>query len=297
MSSFISRFGGNMATRQTGLAALKRAFGSGLTINNVRDQLAREGVTPGPAGMSYLTARSPSAFVSKYGGNTDTMRMSGLNGLKRAAEDLGTLNKVRQAASSQGISWGPAAQQFFQSRGDDKFISQYGGNIETFDSSGMAAVNRALAAGLSPQDISERGVAENITWGPEAANFLKADKDNRDRLTGLSNQLTQQQQANEDLVAKFAGIEDDYKKDLAGLNSTISDLQKSYADQQSKYIDQLQKANNTYNPTTSVGTSAGLGGFSPNSKGTPMSIKQQGTGRFNRDNRRRNTLNINNINV
>ena len=246
---------------------------------------------------TYLNARPSNAFVSMYGGNADTMRNSGLASLRRAADDLGTLNQVRQTASSQGISWGPAAQQFFNTRGEDKFISQYGGNLDTFANSGMASVNRALAAGLSPQDIEQRGIAENISWGTEAANFLNADRTNRERITNLSNQLTQQQQAKEDLVNQFAGIEEGYRSDLAGLNSTISDLQSSYSDQQASYIEQLRKANNSYNPRTSVGTSAGLGGFSPNNQGTPMSIKQQGTGRFNRDNRRRNTLNITNLNV
>ena len=47
MSSFISRYGGNMGARASGLASLQRALADGMTINSVRDLTAREGVTFG----------------------------------------------------------------------------------------------------------------------------------------------------------------------------------------------------------------------------------------------------------
>jgi len=297
MSNFIARYGGDMNTRSSGLASLNRALSSGLTLNQIRDQTAREGVNFGTRARQFLDARPSNLFISQYGGDAQGMRNSGLASIRRATEAGMTLNEIRNRASSEGIGWGSGAQAYFAARPESAFISQYGGNEETFMNSGINSVNRALAAGLSPEDIENRGRAENITWGEKAAAFLNSDKLNRDRIGSLTSQLDQQTKANEDLVKKFDGIEAGYKSDLAGLNSTISDLQKSYSDQQASYIEQLRKANNSYNPRTSVGTSAGLGGFSPNSQGTPMSIKQQGTGRFNRDNRRRNTLNITNLNV
>ena len=279
MSSFISRFGGNMDARASGLKSLNRALDSGYTLNQIRDQTAREGVTFGYRAQDFLNARPSNLFISKYGGDEQSMRMSGLKSIDRALNDGLTLNQIRNMTSSQGVGWGSGAQAYFAARPESAFISQYGGNEATFANSGLEAVNRALAAGLSPQDIEERGKAENISWGERAAAFLNTDRTNRDRITGLSNQLTQQQKANEDLVNKYDGLESQFKADLSKLN------------------DQLYKANNSYNTPSNIGTSAGLGGFSPNSTGTPMSIKQQGTGRFNRDNRRRNTLNITNLNV
>jgi len=286
-----------------GHADFRENAARGLTIRQMKQFLdgnmnrLRDNNLPGRGGIYDQISRGANTFVGKYGGNVDTLRNSGMRGINNALAEGMTLNEIRNAARSEGVSWGSGAQQYFSSRPESAFISQYGGNAETFRNSGISAVNRALAAGLSPEDIENRGRAENISWGEKAAAFLNSDKLNRDRIGTLTSQLDQQTRANQDLIKKFDGIEAGYKSDLAGLNSTINNLQTSYADQQADYIEQLRKANNSYNPRTSVGTSAGLGGFSPNSQGTPMSIKQQGTGRFNRDNRRRNTLNITNLNV
>lgn len=116
MSSFISRFGGDMAARASGKAAIERALNSGMTINEVRNLASREGVNFGPAAQQFLNSRSANSFVSKYGGNYNTMRNSGMQSVNRAMASGMSWEQVQQAAQREGISWGEKAQSYFSSQ-------------------------------------------------------------------------------------------------------------------------------------------------------------------------------------
>ena len=293
-SSFISRFGGNSATGQSGMGSLDRALAAGLSASEIN----RMGVRFGPAATAKL-AQLNNTFIGQYGGNHST-NQTGLGSLNRALGSGLTIKDIARMRDSQGFSFGPAAQAEFDARTPrpGSFIDQYGGDAKA-NASGLASVNRAVAAGSTLSDIEQRGIAEGVAWGPAAQSAFAsnnanikligdlekklADQDAASQLqiSGLNDKLTQQTKANETLLTKFGDLESTYTQSVNALRSD------------------LNKAQNSYNKTTDLGISSSLGGFNPSSQGTPLSVRQMGTSRFNRKNRDKlqNQLKISNINI
>tara|TARA_A100001201_G_scaffold55483_1_gene53922 strand:- start:278 stop:937 length:660 start_codon:yes stop_codon:yes gene_type:complete len=115
MSSFIARFGGNTQTMaHTGMASVNRALAAGMTINQIRDQLAREGVQPGSAAASFLASRPASSFISQYGGNASTFAHSGLSSVNRAIAAGMSIKQIQDQAAREGVTFGPSAQSFLR---------------------------------------------------------------------------------------------------------------------------------------------------------------------------------------
>ena len=131
-----------------------------------------------------------SNFIRTYGGNTATMRHSGLAAIRRALDAGLTLNQIRNQASREGVSFGSGAQEFLSARPSSSFISQYGGNEETFAHSGLEAVRRAEQAGLSISDIRNRASQEGISFGTGAQNYFST----YDQQQQQQQQIQQQQQ-------------------------------------------------------------------------------------------------------
>lgn len=117
-----------------------------------------------------------SEFIRKYGGNIQTMRHSGMQGIENALAAGLTINQIRDQAAREGISFGTKAQDFLAARSPTSFIAQYGGNEATMRHSGMEAVSRALAAGLTPADIDKRAAEEGISFGTTAASYLTSQR-------------------------------------------------------------------------------------------------------------------------
>ena len=125
MSNFINMFGGNKDTmRHSGLTSLRRALDYGLTINQIRDQVAREGVSFGPRAQEYLDARSPNTFISQYGGNEDTMANSGMQSVSRAMAAGLTPAEIDERARQEGISFGTNARSFLDTQARQKAESE-----------------------------------------------------------------------------------------------------------------------------------------------------------------------------
>jgi len=121
MSNFINMFGGNKSTMShSGLTSLKRALDHGMTINQIRDQVAREGVSFGPRAQDYLNARSPNTFISQYGGNEDTMSHSGMQSVSRAMSSGLSASQIDEQARREGISFGPQARSFLDTQARQK---------------------------------------------------------------------------------------------------------------------------------------------------------------------------------
>ena len=119
MSSFISRFGGNMSTRQSGKASIDKALNSGMTINEVRNLAAREGVNFGPAAQSFLNSQSSSNFISQYGGDYRS-NSSGLASVNKAEAAGMSWEDIQRQGQQQGINWGSNAQNYFSSKAAEK---------------------------------------------------------------------------------------------------------------------------------------------------------------------------------
>jgi hypothetical protein len=162
--------------RHSGMQGIRNALAAGLTVNQIREQAAREGITFGGDAQAFLADRSPTSFIAQYGGNPYTMANTGQKAIDRALESGLTINQIREQAAKEGLSFGSGAQQYLSARPETSFIAQYGGNEATMRHSGMEAVNRALVAGLTPADIDKRAAAEGISFGTNAAAFLGSQR-------------------------------------------------------------------------------------------------------------------------
>lgn len=120
MSSFIRNYGGNPAANASGLKSIQRALDAGLTVNQIRDMAAREGVSWGYRAQDFLNARGADKFVSKYGGNEDSMRNAGMQSVNRALAAGLTWQQIEQQARNEGISWGYQAQDFFKQKNEER---------------------------------------------------------------------------------------------------------------------------------------------------------------------------------
>ena len=71
-------------------------------------------------------------FIELYGGNKDTMAHSGLKAV-RAAEAAGlSIGQIQRMASSQGISFGSGAQDYFRQKEKQQFTNQIATLTNTF---------------------------------------------------------------------------------------------------------------------------------------------------------------------
>ena len=123
MASFINTFGGNKSTgKHTGMKSIQRALDAGMTINQIRNQLASEGVQTGSKATEFLAARPASSFIAQYGGNTGTMSHSGLASVARAQAAGMSISDIRNKAASEGVTFGTRAQNLF--RAEDTRVQQ-----------------------------------------------------------------------------------------------------------------------------------------------------------------------------
>tara|TARA_B100000902_G_scaffold150902_1_gene147438 strand:- start:3419 stop:3988 length:570 start_codon:yes stop_codon:yes gene_type:complete len=120
------------------------------------------------------------SFVNRYGGR-------GLGSLDRALASRMTIRDAAKASRREGFEFGPKAQSKIN-RYYNTFIGEFGGDTN-INASGLAAVQRAMAAGHSAEDVQKRGRREGVSWGPKAADYFAS--------------LTQQQQA-QDMMGLMA---------------------------------------------------------------------------------------------
>ena len=116
------------------------------------------------------------SFISDFGGNKETGKHTGLAAIRKAVASGMTINEIRSQLSREGIQTGSKATEYLAARPASSFIAQYGGNEETFANSGMQAVTRAQASGLSLAQIREQAAAEGVSFGTSAANYLQKDR-------------------------------------------------------------------------------------------------------------------------
>ena len=113
-NEFIRRFGGNSATNQSGMGSLQKALSSGLSAKDILGY----GVNFGPAAAAEL-GRLQNTFVGQYGGNHSN-NTSGLSSVHRAMDAGMSVDQIRNA----GPSFGPAAQNYFESYDTNKLLRQ-----------------------------------------------------------------------------------------------------------------------------------------------------------------------------
>lgn len=131
MSNFVRTYGGNLAANASGLKSLQRALGAGLTINQIRDQTNREGVSFGYRARDYLNARPSHLFISRFGGNEDTMSHSGLAAVQRAEAAGLSVDQIQNMARNQGVTFGYRAQNYFQTKAEEKAFADRMAQMES----------------------------------------------------------------------------------------------------------------------------------------------------------------------
>lgn len=111
------------------------------------------------------------SFINTFGGR-------GLGALNRALENNRmTIRDAAGKAQKQGFKFGELAQNKINSY-YNTHIGEFGGNTHA-NSSGLAAVKRAMATGMSADDVQNRGRRENITWGQAAQEFFDGLNDKK----------------------------------------------------------------------------------------------------------------------
>jgi DNA-binding transcriptional MerR regulator len=131
-----------------------------------------------------------SSFISRFGGNTQTMAHTGLASVNRALAAGLTINQIRDQLAREGVQPGSAAASFLASRPASSFISQYGGNASTFAHSGLSSVNRAIASGMSIKQIQDQAAREGVTFGSSAQNFFRNEQQKSQQQATLNTQLS-----------------------------------------------------------------------------------------------------------
>ena len=130
------------------------------------------------------------SFIAQFGGNAAT-NQSGMGSLNRALDAGLSARDI----NAYGVNFGPAAAAEL-ARLSNTFIGKYGGNHRT-NQAGLASLNRALAAGMTIQQIQQ----ENINWGQAAKDKLFPRNEKADRY-----------------IQKFGGIEETGQAGLGSLD-------------------------------------------------------------------------------
>ena len=161
--SFIEQFGGNKETgRNTGLAAVRKAVESGMTINEIRSQLAREGIATGSKATEYLAARPATSFIAQYGGNEETFSHSGYQALERARQSGLSDAQIRAQAAAEGVSFGYRAEESLrQSSIADSFKQQLAA-MQAQRQAELDAMQRSFAQQMAQADQEARRRAREL---------------------------------------------------------------------------------------------------------------------------------------
>lgn len=112
------------------------------------------------------------------------------------------------------------------------FIQTYGGNLQTMANSGLKAVNKARAAGLSDLEILQIGRNEGISWGSGAQASL---------INGVTNQ---QNSRYDNLERQIADQQKQYQRSFDAFQQQAQRQQELYQQQ----IQQYQNQANAYVP-------------------------------------------------
>lgn len=111
--SFVSTYGGNLATgKHTGMKGIEAAINAGMTINQIRDQLRREGVQTGERATEFLAARPQNSFISQYGGNEYTMRNAGMQSITAALAAGLSAEEIERSGAAEGVQFMERARNF-----------------------------------------------------------------------------------------------------------------------------------------------------------------------------------------
>ena len=111
-SYFEKEYGGR------GMGAVQRALEDRLTVNQVIDQGKDQGFNFGELATNYLNQHKD-GYIGTYGGNTFDST-AGLASVHRAMGSGMTADQVQSTGLGENITWGPAAQEYFDNLNQEK---------------------------------------------------------------------------------------------------------------------------------------------------------------------------------
>ena len=214
------------------------------------------------------------SFINTYGGR-------GLGALDRAlANHNMTIRDASRKSQEQGFQFGPLAQNKID-RYYNTHIGQFGGNTGA-NTAGLASVQRAIAAGFTPEGVQQRGMDEGITWGPAAQQYFDSLRKKKETpQIDIAGILAQNQSQLDAVQSRF--------------QSQMTDMQNRMLSQQQTYQNNLTEMKNTLaatqNPMTRESV-LGVKGAGNDSSNTAKLNRQGMKGSFARTGLRIKSLNI-----
>ena len=175
-------------------------------------------------------------FIKRYVDSGSTTHV-GLDAVKRAQADGRTLEDIVGASRNQGFTIASGAQNYIDQQLSNTtatalpdFLSKYVDSGSTTHA-GLAAVQRAEAAGMSINDILKSSVAQNFQFASKARSYL-------DNARGAA-----QQKSYQDEIAALAKQQESYLNDLRIEQDTRLS---SMAAEQTRRADELATGQRTY---------------------------------------------------
>ena len=154
------------------------------------------------------------------------------------------------------------------------FINRFGGNKETMAHSGLAAVKRAEAAGMSLEEIQRTAAAQGISFGQKAQDYFAANK---------------APSAQDMFASQIASMQEMFQQSMMQQQQQYMQMQQAQDERMAALQQQMQQAmiaQQTRPEVAGVKMAEGTGG-------TPMQIARRGvSGAFGRRGMRISSLNV-----
>ena len=159
--------------------------------------------------------------------------------------------------------------------GGSEFINIYGGNQNT-PATGLAAVKRAEAAGLTIRDIQQMGLEQGFSFGPRAQDYFEQNKG--PDVEGMS-------------ASQIEAMQQMFSQSIQNQAQQFQQMQQSQDKRMEALQQQMQQASIAQQQRPEV---AGVK-MAESSAGTPMQIARRGvSGAFGRRGMRISSLNVGN---
>ena len=224
---------------------LKYKAGSGYGIEDEYRYMQSKGFVGERAAAAAATNTSDSNtqaessvpnFIKRYVNSGSTTHV-GLEAVKRAEAEGKTLQDIRNASRNQGFTLAEGANKYIDQQLSNTtatalpdFISKYVNSGSTTHA-GLTAVEKAVADGMSIDDIQKASLAQNFQFATKARSYL-------DQAQGAA-----QQKNFDDQVAALASQQESYLNNLRIEQDTRLN---SMAAEQKRRADELATGQRTY---------------------------------------------------
>ena len=197
---FIQDYVGSGSTTHVGKDAVLKAQAAGMSLDDIVKASQTQGFTIASGAQEYIDQENAVPnFIKRYVDSGSTTHV-GLAAVKRAEAEGKTLQDIRNASRNQGFTLAEGANKYIDQQLSNTtatalpdFFSNYVNSGSTTHA-GKAAVERAVAAGMSIDDIQKASLAQNFQFATGAQDYLNQargaaqKKDYDDQVAALAKQ-------------------------------------------------------------------------------------------------------------